>query len=405
MNTNIDAIADSGTATSGSVLLLGSRFTVVNNTATTPIALNVTLDSSNPEYTILDSDAAGRAALNVYTTLIEAHRYAMQFIPKEKSPFLSYNLPVFINVPSEVCNAYFLATPQIPLGYMALGLANTQCGDMAQVNDVPYHEWGHGLDSSVGIGATPGTGITDGTFSEGIGDIISNYITNSPEMAVGFYLANNNPIRNAENNLKYPALSREVHTDGQIIAGAFWTLRKNLIANYGKTRGAYIAGNLFFNHLLNTNSYLQSYQNVLVLDDDDGNPTTRSPNYCAINAAFAKHGLATAENCTDSPDPSKRDDTLVIATQKQEADGVTLMAATTLVDAESIIACVGTRDRCNKEPNLPRSTLMPEGMIGDKIAFSTTTPLRVGAQDIITLFVKNKGGDIIGSRMFKYVSK
>lgn len=403
--TNIDGIADPGAATTASVLLMGSRFTVVNNTATVPISLNVTINGSNPDHYIVEPDAAGRTAINAYTTLVEINRFAMQFLPKEKTPYLSYNLPVFINVPSEACNAFFSSTPTSPLGFMALGLENAQCSNMALVNDVPYHEWGHGLDNALGVGITAGNGITDGTFSEGIGDIISTYFTDSPDMAVGFFLANNNSIRSANNMSRYPMLQNQVHTDGLIIAGSFWDMRKNLIATHGKTKGAYIASNLFFNHLLNTDTYLQSYQNVLLLDDNDGNPATKSPNFCAINAAFAKHGLATLETCSDLPESVMRDDTLVIATQKQEANGVTLMAATALPGTESIVACVGTRSQCDKDPTLPRSTLLPEGSLGERITFLTSSPIPVKAQDIVTLYAKKKDGETIGSRMFKYVSK
>jgi len=389
------------------------RFTIVDNTANAPMTISVPVNGSSPDYNLIEPDAAARNALNAYTTFMEINQFATQFIAKEKTPFLTYNLPVAINVTSSICNAFFAPSAGAPLGIVALGApgqggANGPlCANMAQVNDVAYHEWGHGLDNSVGVNVNVGGGISDGAFSEGIGDIISTYFTDSPQMAIGFFQANTNPIRSAENNTRYPAsVTNQVHTDGLMISGAFWTMRKNLIAAHGKIKGSYIAGNLFFNHLLNTNNYVQSYQNVLLLDDNDGNPATKSPNHCAINAAFAKHGLATLEaNCTDQPDPAKRDDTIVIATQKQETTGVTLMAATTIPETESMVACVGTRALCDKDQALPRATLMPEGLIGEKTAFSTTTPIPVKAQDIITLYAKNKAGTVTGSRMFKYVSK
>lgn len=44
------------------------------------------------------------------------------------------------------------------------------CANMALVNDVIYHECGHGLDDFTGPGSRFGGGMTDSVFSEAIGD-------------------------------------------------------------------------------------------------------------------------------------------------------------------------------------------------------------------------------------------
>lgn len=406
--TSLDGLADPGQATTANFTLSGPRVSIINNTGTAPMVLSspIKVNSSSNGITV-EPAGPDLTAFNAYASILQVNQFVRRHVSLDQSPYLTYKLPLFINVNTDACNAFFDPTLNPPLGSVALFAAGMtaqgiQCANMADINDVGYHEWGHGFDNSVGLTKA----ITDGAFSEGIGDIISAYLTDSSQMAEGFFVANNNPIRSLQNTKVFPAsLVNLVHEDGLIIGGAFWDLRQALIANHGKVKGAYISESLFFRHLLNTDSYRQSYQNVVLLDDNDGNPATRSPNFCAINGAFAKHGLAVAENCTDTPDSTPKDGSIVIATQTQVANGVTLMAATSLLDAESLVACLGNRTDCEKDKNLPRATLAKEGLLGDKVSFVTTTPITIKAMDVVTMWVYDKDNKVIGSRMFKYVNK
>ena len=76
-------------------------------------------------------------------------------------------------------------------------------------------------------------------------------------------------------------------------------MRKELIKRYGEVRGADTAAYLFFRHVLTTDTYSDSYQAILLLDDDDGNPATKSPNHCLITKAFSDHGLGKPNGCKD----------------------------------------------------------------------------------------------------------
>ena len=167
---------------------------------------------------------------------------------------------------------------------------------MAEVNDVIYHEWGHGLDDFTGRNE----GIQDGAFSEGIGDIVAAYYTDSSNMGQGFFANKQEGIRQLDNEFRYPEDRGEVHDEGRIIAGAFWDLRKALMTRYGDKKGHYKASEYFLRHLLVADNYTESYEIVLTLDDEDGDANSQSPNYCLITDAFAKHGLAQAVNgCVD----------------------------------------------------------------------------------------------------------
>lgn len=230
-----------------------------------------------------------KLAFNSFTAVNRVIQFAKKYIRASETKYFDQKIPIYINVDEGGCNAYYESTT------LNLYSAANGCANMAEVNDVIYHEWGHGLDDYTGKRG----GITSGAFSEGIGDIIAAYLTGNAVMGVGFFTANQEGIRNLKNTKRYPADKGEVHDEGLIIGGAFWDLRQSLIEKYGEIRGADIAASLFFRHLLVADSYLESFDLVSSLDDDDSNPATPSPNYCLIVTAFKAHGLSSERGCRD----------------------------------------------------------------------------------------------------------
>jgi hypothetical protein len=280
---------------------------------------------------------------------------------------------------------------------ISLFAAGNGCANVALINDVIYHEWGHGLDNFTGVNV----GITDGAFSEAIGDIISAYLTGSPVTAPGFLLNDPTGIRKLDNQKKYPAdLQNEVHADGEIVGGAFWRMRQAMISRYGANGGAVKAEGLFFRHLLSTDSYLQSYQSVLRLDDNDGNPMTKSPNHCLINASFAAHGLATNENCQDDATPSSVpvDVSASIGILSSNDQGITLMASSE--KGKKISYCFGSKEVCLAQEAL-QVPMSVEGIQDQKVIFVTKDPINLKPLATVTLIVKGADDKPIGTKSFK----
>jgi hypothetical protein len=360
-------------------------------------------DGANAAYTVTGSfDAAQQritlqpegdalVGLNAYLSIHRINGFTRRHLRQTEAGMLGRAIQVNTNVAGS-CNAFYDGTG------ISLFAAGDGCANMALINDVAYHEWGHGLDDTVGRTA----GITDGAFSEGIGDILSAYYTNSSVMAPGFMQGSTTGIRELNNTLKFPDNVGEVHQEGQTIGGAFWDLRKGLVERHGATRGAFLADRFFMRHLLVTDSYRESYQSVMTLDDDDANPMTPSPNKCLITAAFAKHGLATEEpNCQDVPSAAlavKTEPTLALSVLTPAANGATLMAAGPQA-TRSIFACVGAEAECvaAKRQDV---TFKLDGSKGAKVLFVSDQPFALAEQQFMTLFAVDGQGAVLGKRTF-----
>jgi hypothetical protein len=378
----------------------------VTFTLTSPRAITVATGANAPyavagsfdaelQRVVVTPNADALVGVNAYLSIHRINGFTRRHLRDSEAALLGRPIQINTNV-TGTCNAFYD-------GNISLFSAGAGCANMALVNDVAYHEWGHGLDDVTGRTV----GIIDGAFSEGIGDILSAYYTNSSTMAPGFNQGSTQGIRELNNTLRFPENRGQVHQEGQTIGGTFWDLRKSLIERYGATRGAYLAERLFFRHLLVTDSYRESYQSVMTLDDDDANPMTPSPNKCLITAAFAKHGLATEEpDCQDAPPAAsavKSEPALALSVLSSDAAGAMLMAAGPQA-TRSIFACVGTETDClaAKRQDL---VFKLDGSKGDKVLFMGQKPLVLAEQQSLTLFAVDKAGTVLGKRTFKVHAK
>lgn len=198
--------------------------------------------------------------------------------------WLDNQIAATVNINSS-CNAYYNGS----INFFNAGSRQARdgrlltCNNTGEIADVVYHEWGHGLDDNTG-------GIADGAFSEGIGDIVSMLITNSP-LVGPYFISDGSPVRDLDDEYQYPpaADQREVHTEGLIIGSTWYHLTQALIQKYGTEVGRDTARRLFLPSLYTSSRYTQQYAAIVALDSErDG---SRGPNFCLINAAFARHGL------------------------------------------------------------------------------------------------------------------
>ncbi len=384
--------------TQTTIKLQSPRGTIYDNNAATPFSLS--RDMAGNTMLITGNDNETRA-LNAYVAIHRINRFVRQQLKSDEvNNYLNNSLRIKINVNEGSCNAFY-NTQNTQISLYAAGTQNgTSCGHMSLINDVIYHEWGHGLDAFSG----KNRGISDNAFSEGIGDIVASYYTGSSNMGAGFNTKSETGIRNLQNTAKYPADKGEPHTEGTIIGGAFWDLRAALIQRYGAIKGANHAEMLFLRHLITTDTYTDSYQAVLRLDDNDGNTATKSPNYCLINKAFANHGLATDENCTDAAvaDKYPLDASLNLAIKERGTDGLVLMASTTT--AAQIVGCLGDRATCEQSAK-EDIAFDVEGQKDGKLFFVSKAKVSVGNPAWITLIAKDKTGKITGARTLKIVER
>jgi MYXO-CTERM domain-containing protein len=82
------------------------------------------------------------------------------------------------------------------------------------------------------------------------------------------------------------------HGTGEIIGETLWDLRKALIAKLGDDAGDAQARKIYYGALQLSVDIPTTYASALVTDDDDGDLSNGTPNYCEIYAAWSLHGLA-----------------------------------------------------------------------------------------------------------------
>lgn len=207
-------------------------------------------------------------------------RIAAQYIT---TPWFNVPLASHTNL-ARSCNAHW-DTRVSTINFYS---GNHQCANTGLISDIIYHEWGHGLDAKTG-------GILDGAYSEGFGDIMSVLITKSPIIGIGFGL-NGRVVRDLEPDKIYPQDARGgVHAEGQVIGSTFWDLFTEFKKYYTEDEALHILRKYAFQMIFTAEKYTDVYDALLVIDDNDGDLTNSTPNFCLINEPFSKHGLANFE--------------------------------------------------------------------------------------------------------------
>jgi MYXO-CTERM domain-containing protein len=199
--------------------------------------------------------------------------------------FVDQQLEVYVNEDGN-CNAYSTGDD------IHFFVADGQCENTARLADVVYHEFGHSLHAHAII---PGVGDFDGALSEGTSDFLAATITGDPGMGRGFFYteAALRHIDPPNGELSWPDnVTGQPHSDGEIIGGTLWDLRKALIARLGETAGTRRAEMLYYAIIQTSSDIPSTFASALAADDDDGNLDNGTPNHCAIRQAFAAHGLA-----------------------------------------------------------------------------------------------------------------
>jgi hypothetical protein len=196
-----------------------------------------------------------------------------------------FNEPITANVNhSDACNAYWDGST---INFFSSGEHKGKtCANTGLIADVVYHEWGHGLDENTG-------GIEDGALSEGFGDAVALLMTDDPRVGVDFMPLEHKPVRDMSEVRKFPEdVEDEVHADGLIVGGAWYDMYTSLKKKLGKDKANHLFGKFLFKGIYQATKMSDVYDATLALDDNDGNVSNGTPNFCEINKAFAKHGLA-----------------------------------------------------------------------------------------------------------------
>jgi hypothetical protein len=187
------------------------------------------------------------------------------------------NVVPTVNI-AQTCNAYYSANT------INFYQAGGGCNNTA-FSSVIVHEWGHGIDDRYG-----GISQTDG-LSEGWGDILGLYLTDSPILGSGFQTAGVG-IRDGNNSVQYGS-GGGVHTQGQSWMGFAWKLRDRLATTLGSRNAAITLTETIVVGSIAADATDQpaAVREVFIADDDDGNLVNGTPHSVDLIWACNQHSL------------------------------------------------------------------------------------------------------------------
>ncbi len=199
------------------------------------------------------------------------------------------SLTTLVDLYGGTCNAFYNHST---INFFAAGAG---CHSFAEIGDVIYHEYGHGISDHF-YTQYAGSTIMNGALNEACSDIWALGITHSPVLAANAFVGYGGFIRRYDLMPQvYPIDLQgfDTHKDGQIIAGCWWDLGVN-IGSFDTM--AKLFTDVYFDVPDGASGYEGAiYQSILIdalmADDNDANLFNGTPHYAQIVAAFAKHGI------------------------------------------------------------------------------------------------------------------
>ncbi|MCH2100924.1 MAG: immune inhibitor A [Planctomycetes bacterium] len=219
------------------------------------------------------------AQANIYRCVIDMREWLISIDPTDDS--LDFQIAANVNIGS-TCNAYYNGSS------INFYLAGSGCVNTAY-STVSAHEEGHWMNDLYSSG-NGGDG-----FGEGAADIWAMFLYDTPIVGEDF-CGTNCHIRTGTNTRQYcgSGCYGQVHTDGEVLMGAFWKWRDNLNTSLGNTAGDLVADTLmigWFNGFNDGQILPVIEDHLLALDDDDGNIGNGTPNFTEIDDGFRAQGF------------------------------------------------------------------------------------------------------------------
>ncbi len=253
---------------------------LVFDTVTPPGPATIVFNATN-------TDAQIRAQVNAYLGANVARDRVLQHNPSYPVIFAQEGMAVNVNLVGGICpgNAFYSPGEQsINFCLAAGGSPNTAW------TSVIYHEYGHH------VVATGGSG--QGAYGEGMGDVLSVLILDSPLVGLGFFGSCGTSLRTADNDCQYDPINcsscgSAIHTCGTLLSGCVWSTRNYLVITEPVDYLDILSSLAVNAVLMHNGSSIATDITVayLTLDDDDSNILNGTPHYAEINNGFSDHGL------------------------------------------------------------------------------------------------------------------
>ncbi len=267
--------------------LAGKWSTVIDSpTSTVPLFTDL-ISATTSTYNYPTTTPCSDRHVNAYYHVNRVHNFMKGYFPTFTG--MDFSLPTNIDLPTGDCNAFYSGTS---INFFA---ADTVCHSFAEMGDVIYHEYGHGISDHFYTELT-GTSIMNGALNEACSDIWALSITHNPILAANAFVHNGGFIRRYDITPQvYPIDLQgiDVHKDGQIIAGTWWDVALNLGVVDSMTK---LFTDVYYDAPdgpdgLEGEVYQSILIDALMADDNNSNLSDGTPHYAQIVAAFAKHGI------------------------------------------------------------------------------------------------------------------
>ena len=260
---------------------LRGPFVDVDNDSTDDAEIRMEAAVGVPNLVVWNPSNSAFSERNGFYHTMVVHDYFKRIDPSFTG--LDYSMPCRVDL-DQTCNAFWdgFATNFFRSGG---GCANT-----ANIADVIYHEYGHGVtDFQYRPFPQP-----SGAMHEGFSDYTGATITNQSLIGRGF-TGPGTWLRNVNNNRVWPApeCGGEPHCVGEAIAGALWDMRENLVNSLGQEAGVALSDSLFHYARYGLSTIFSDYFiDLLLVDDDDGDLSNGIPHADEICGGFENHGLS-----------------------------------------------------------------------------------------------------------------
>ena len=296
----------SGTAAATVAPGLAGPTIAVENAAGALATASLTAQPGGAVRWSLAADEHGDAQLTSFVHVGIAQDRARVLLPS-LAPWLDQPLPVTVNE-NDICNAYSTGND---IHFYRRG---PSCENTGRLADVISHEFGHSLHRHAII---PGVGAFNGALSEGVSDFFAATIAGEAAIGRGFGF-DSDATRDLDpvgTEAVWPRdKSADPHITGLIIGGALWDLRTKLVADLGPVAGLARTDALFASVLQRSPDITGAFFAAQLADDDDGDLGNGTPNFCAIQGAFGKHGLGGPSYLSTRVDPPVFDGTTFTVT-------------------------------------------------------------------------------------------
>lgn len=276
-------------------------------------SMNVTLLDGQNNFSINSiSNIKERTA---YRSVQKIHDFMKLWMPADFSG-MDFQLPTNIDEAGD-CNAFYDGAS---INFFDIG---NGCNASSLVADVCFHEYGHGINDN--YYQSLGGSFDNGAMGEGYADFWAVSCNNNPQLGIGFYTANMDPLRRYDLEPRvFPSdISGEVHNDGEIIMGAWWDTHLLLGSDWNVTMPLFIETYAGMQAEASNGNEGIAYTDVLIdllqADDNDGDITNGTPHGNEIVDAFYIHGITLISNAelshtpilfANTPDPISFETTL-----------------------------------------------------------------------------------------------